>query len=87
MVHFAGHWAEPTLEGDRPIWLDGVVVYVPDDADCKLVHAHHRVTVLHVKHLNRVHVFTAMGQLQETDEEARRRALPTQWAMVSGERI
>ncbi len=87
MPNLPGTWAPPTLEGDRIVWLDGVLVHVPDHADLKLVHAHHRITILHCRVDERVYVLSAMGQLQEDDDAARRRALPTQWAVIAGDWI
>ena len=82
MVSVLGRWIEPTIDGPRRVLIDGVSFSIPEDALVKIVNASGRLHFGHIKHAGRVTVLSRFGQLDESDEMARTRAIGAQWGAI-----
>ncbi|MDB5542582.1 MAG: hypothetical protein JWQ89_4309 [Devosia sp.] len=79
MAHFFGDWGTPTIDGPQELTVGGRVFHVPEDCKIKIVTATGGNQVAHVKVGRCVAVLSVLGQLIETEQQARKRAMPQPW--------
>lgn len=80
----AGDWGPVSseLDGASTITAAGHTYAVPEFADSKIVTGPRGLVIVHVKVGRRVYVLANGLQLIETEDEAKRRALPAHWASI-----
>ena len=81
----ARRWREPTITGDRSIYVDRVVIRIPSDAEVRIVNGARGRQFAHVRYNGRVHVLSRLGELDEPEPAMRSRAKKDNWHGLLGE--